>query len=261
MDLESLDRGTARTAAQLRRQLAQMTMASQMLEQTATDEKSRAQLAALDQGICRMLRIVGRMELTYRLAAEEPRLDLAAVDLARLVRELGEEMENLLAGAGVELVIQCPGRLLGQADEGLLKQLLLELVSNSAKVGHRVTVTLERKNDNATLSVEDDGPGVPPERLEALFDCGGEDIPDWRRSGNGVAIARRIAMLHGGRLMANSVPGKGLNMVVTIPLRSDSIGGLLESPKVQWDRGGFSEVLVGLSDLLPAGAFMPEPKE
>ena len=60
MEQDGLDMGTARTAAALRMQFAQMTAASQMLEQSAKDEKSRGYLAALNQSICRMLRIVAR---------------------------------------------------------------------------------------------------------------------------------------------------------------------------------------------------------
>ena len=63
MDRPSMDQGAARTAAELRLQLAQVTAASQMLERTATDESSRKYLAALEQGVCRMLRTVGRLEL------------------------------------------------------------------------------------------------------------------------------------------------------------------------------------------------------
>ena len=261
MDLESLDRGAARTAGLLRVQLAQMTAASQLLEQTATDAGSREQLAALNQSICRMLRIVGRMELTYRLGADAPRLEPALVNLAELVRELGREMTALLAGAGVELSVRCPERMSAFADGGLIRQLLLELTSNGAKAGKRVSVTLTKKGDSASLTVEDDGPGLPPEKLETLFSGGGEKEPDWRKSGNGVAIARRIAALHGGRLMADAAPGRGLRMVVTIPLGLDRVPGLLESPPARWKEGGFSEALVGLSDLLPAGLFAPKETE
>ena len=261
MDLESLDRGAARTAGLLRVQLAQMTAASQLLGQTATDAKSREQLAALNQSICRMLRVVGRMELTYRLGADTPRMEPAMVNLAKLVRELGEEMSALLAGAGVELTVRCPERMSAFVDAGLIRQLVLELVSNGARAGKRVAVTLTKRGDEASLTVEDDGPGVSPEKLEALFSGGGADVPDWRKSGNGVAIARRIAALHGGRLMADAAPGRGLRMAVTIPLGLDRAGNRLESPPAEWDDGGFSKALVGLSDLLPAGMFAPEAEK
>lgn len=258
MDLESLGREPARMAA-LRMQLAQITAASQLLERTATNEASRGHLSVLNQGICRMLRIVGRMELTYRLGGDSPRVELAATDLGQLVRELGEQMAGMLAGANVTLTVQAPQHLLGQADGGLLRQMLLELVSNGAKAGNQVMLTLARKDDQAMFSVEDNGPGVPMERLEDMFSGGGEGAAGWQWGG-GVAIARRIAALHGGRLMADSVPGKGLNMVVTIPL-GKAESGHLKSPNLRWDRGGFDEVLVGLSHLLPAQAFAPEVRD
>ncbi len=261
MDLENLDRGAARTAGLLRVQLAQMTAASQLLEQTAADENSRAQLAAMDQAICRMLRIVGRMELTYRLGADVPRMEPALVNLAKLVRELGDEMAALLAGAGVELTVRCPERISAFVDAGLIRQLLLELVSNGAKAGKRVSITLAKKGDEVSITVEDDGPGVSPEKLETVFTGGGAETSDWRRGGNGVAIARRIASLHGGRLLPVSVPGRGLSVAVSFPLGLDRAGNRLESPAARWDEGGFSEALVGLSDLLPAGLFAPKKKE
>ena len=77
MERQELDQGTARTAAELRLQLAQMTAASQLLEHTARDEKSQDYLAAMNQSICRMLRIVGRLELSGRLGGEDPRLERA----------------------------------------------------------------------------------------------------------------------------------------------------------------------------------------
>lgn len=260
MDEESLDRGVARTAAQLRMQLAQMTMVSQRLEQLAVDAEGREHLAMLNQSICRMMRIVGRMELTDRLGAEDPQVDLAVVDLARLVGELGEEMTSLLAGIGIQLEIRCPERLLGLADEALIKQMLLELVSNGAKAGSRVTVTLSRQGDSARFSVADNGSGVPPEQRNAMFSGGGQEAPDWRRTGNGVVVARRIAALHGGHLDPSSTRENGMDMVAVIPLRMGE-AGRLESPALQWDRGGFSEVLVGLSDLLPAKAFAPRERK
>ena len=67
MDRESLAADTAKTAAALRSQLNQMAAASQVLERSTENEKGRAYLAIMNQSICRMLRIVGRMELGHRL--------------------------------------------------------------------------------------------------------------------------------------------------------------------------------------------------
>ena len=130
MDRESVDKGAARMAAELRVQLAQMTAASQMLERCAWDEKSRGYLAALNQGICRMLRTVG---LAARLADEAPRLELAAADLGELTAELGERMEGLLERTGVRLSVSGPEGLAARVDEALIRQMLLELTANAKR--------------------------------------------------------------------------------------------------------------------------------
>lgn len=256
MEQENLEKGAVRTAADLRIQLAQMTAASQMLEQCAWDEKSRGYLAAMNQGICRMLRIVGRMELGGRLGGEAPGLKTAPADLGGLTADLGTRMEGLLERAGVKLNVSGPEHLPAQVDSELVRQMLLELVANGARAGKRVVLTLKRDGEDAVFTVEDDGPGVPAEKLPFLFDSAREDLPDWRQGGNGIAIARRIAVLHGGRLAPLCEPGRGLVVTASIPLNRGG-SDTLQSPPVEWDRGGFDEVLVGLSHLLPAGVFAP----
>ena len=261
MDRPNIGQGAARTAAELRVQLAQMTAATQVLEQSATDEKSRRYLAALEQSICRMLRIVGRLELSQRLGGDEGpvRLENALTDLARLSRELGERLGELLAFAGVELRVNAPEWLGALADEGLIRQMLMELVSNGAKAGKHVALTLTQHGQRAVFTVEDDGPGVDPERMSRLFSGEEEALPDWRRGGVGISIARRVADLHGGTLVADCIPGKGLKVVASIPLGTPG-GAVFQTPALAWDRGGYDEELIALSDLLPAKAFGPKEK-
>ena len=122
MDWERIEQGTARTAAQLRIQLAQMTAASQLLERCAWDEKSKGYLAALNQGICRMLRIVGRLEITGRLGGKDPRLERAPADLGRLTQELGERLAGLLECAEVKLEVSAPEGLWAWVDVELIRQ-------------------------------------------------------------------------------------------------------------------------------------------
>ena len=253
---ESLEKGIQQTTAELRRQLAQMTAASQLLERGGMDERSRNCLAAMNQGICRMLRIVGRMELCGRLDGGEPVVKPVPVDLGALTADLGARMEGLLERAGVKIAVNAPERLLARADGELIRQLLLELVANGARAGTRVTLTLKRDGDSAVFTVEDNGPGISGAQLPLLFDSGAGELPDWKRSGNGVAIARRITALHGGRLAAVCTAGRGLAVTASIPLNRGG-NDALHSPPVEWDRGGFDEAVVGLSHLLPVGVFAP----
>ena len=63
----------------------------------------------MDQSICRMMRIVGRLELSARLGDEAPvQLEYALTDLAQLTRTLGERLGRLLAVIGVELTVDTP---------------------------------------------------------------------------------------------------------------------------------------------------------
>lgn len=254
MDRTDIDQGAARTAGELRKQLALITMASQMLEHTATDEKSREYLAALNQGICRMLRVVGRLELSEQLGSGEARAELVLTNLTRVVNSLGTRMGQLLDGAGVELTVRAPELLLAMADEELIRQMVMELVVNAARAGKHVRLTLTQQGARAVFTVEDDGPGVSPDRLAYLFCSAEEAVPDWRRGGVGVAIARRAAALHGGTLVADCADGRGLRVAATIPLGKVEEDKLRE-PRMTWDRGGFDDELIALSGQLTAGAF------
>lgn len=258
MDGTDISQGAARTAAELRKQLAQLSLAAQVLERTAADEKTRKYLAVMDQSICRMMRIVGRLELSARLGDEAPvQLEYGLTDLAQLARDLGERLGRLLAEIGVELTVKAPEWMGALVDEGLVRQMLMELVSNAAKVGKHVALTLTQYEQRAVFTVEDDGPGVGMEQLDRLFSSEEESVPDWRRGGVGVAIARRVADLHGGALMADCAPGRGLRVVASIPLGMPG-GTVCETPALAWDRGGFDEELIALSDLLPPRAFGPQ---
>lgn len=263
MERENLKKSVVKTTMALRGPLAKMTLASERLEQCGWDEKGKGCIAVMNQGICQMLRIVGRMELSDRLDGEKPELKLASINLGGLTNDLGARMEGLLERAGVKLIVNSPELLLGQADKGLIQQLLLELVANGAKAvkeaegskeGKWVSLTLKRDGDNAVFTVEDNGPGVPPEKLPYLFASEKEEVPDWQQGGNGIAVARRIAGLHGGRLVPLCTPGRGLAMTVSIPLDQ---GNVLQDPGKDMDRGGFGEALVGLSHLLPVEVFAP----
>lgn len=258
MDKTDVSQGAARTAMELRKQLAQLSMAAQVLEQTAANEKTRRYLAAMDQSICRMLRIVGRLELSARLGEDAPvQLEYSLTDLAQLARGLGERLGRLLAEIGVELTVKAPEWMGALVDEGLIRQMLMELVSNAAKVGKRVALTLTQYEQRAVFTVEDNGPGVDMEQLDRLFSSKEESVPDWRRGGVGVAIARRVADLHGGALVADCAPGRGLRVVASIPLGLPG-GTVCETPALALDQGGFDEELIALSDLLPAKVFGPQ---
>lgn len=254
MERWMLESGMEAHLAQLRGQLAQLTAAGQLLERYATDEKSKTYLSTINQSVCRMLRLVGRLELAQRLTDEdEVRLHVSALDITRWGEDLARRLEGVLAGAGISLTWEVAPGLLGVADGALLEQLVLELVSNAAKAGGPVKLTVQPGPKAVRITVSDHGPGLDAQQLSTLF-----QQPPREDRGMGVALAQQIAQLHGGLLMADSKPGRGVHMVALIPLREGMPTDRLETPPPTWGDNGMDSVLVGLSDVLPARSFAPD---
>jgi signal transduction histidine kinase len=156
------------------------------------------------------------------LAADRRPIDLAEVAVATVRRAgpLAAEHGLVLVGPADDI-----GALpvLGDADR--LVQLLLVLLDNAFRVsppGGLVAVTVARAGRRAQVAVGDQGPGVPGDQRERIFEPFAR-LPRSRRegrgSGLGLAIARRIAELHGGTLSVGDAPGGGAVFVLDLPLR------------------------------------------
>jgi signal transduction histidine kinase len=118
-------------------------------------------------------------------------------------------------------------RIEGQADApyigvvSLLKRCLANLVDNAVVYGGRATVTVEDSVSTLTIRVRDEGPGIPEEELEKVFE------PFYRLEGSrsratggtglGLAIARNIARGHGGDIALRNLPEGGLEAVLSLP--------------------------------------------
>jgi len=101
-----------------------------------------------------------------------------------------------------------------------LKRCLTNLISNAVNFGTRATVTVE---DGAALVVriKDDGPGLPHEELERVFEpfyrVESSRNRDTGGTGLGLSIARDIAQSHGGSLILRNLPEHGLEAVLALP--------------------------------------------
>jgi two-component system cell cycle sensor histidine kinase PleC len=111
------------------------------------------------------------------------------------------------------------------ADERALKQILINLVSNAVKFtpeGGRITVLGSRARDGSfQVMVEDNGPGIPREKLDKIFKPFSQVDNRYDRQGGGtglgLALVRGLAELHGGRAWLESEQGKGCRAFVILP--------------------------------------------
>lgn len=239
------------TAAALRSQLNQMAAASQVLEHSTSDEKGRAYLAILNQSICRMLRIVSRLELEDRLSGGASALSLQYADLSLLLEDLGARLDGILTDIGISFTLRCPEHLYAAADGELLRQMLLELVSLLALACTELTLTVSAGEGRICFTLSDTGPGKADGRpaLPAALEA--------REEQSSLDLARRIAELHGGVLMLSPAGNQSLSATVSIPHSRDK-ALRLNSAGAPWRSGGFDSALVTLSQLLPARSYLPE---
>jgi len=167
----------------------------------------------------RMSRMVQDL-LTLARADAGYHLEKSPVDLEPIIQDVSRQAQTLQPFRRVELQDGVPTMVQGNADA--LKQLLWILVDNALKhtpEGGRIRMRLGSAGMTAELAVADDGPGIPAEDIERIFERFYQ--ADAARSGEGtglgLAIARWIAEEHGGRVFAGNNPGGGAIFTVQLP--------------------------------------------
>jgi signal transduction histidine kinase len=176
------------------------------------DSSARRSLAALAVAACLGIERVVTDAAIASVRSEE-------VDLARLVTETAEAAK--LRGGAVEAVV-ASGLPMIEADPLRLRQALDNLVANAlahSPSGVRVVVSAAAGAGVARLSVTDTGPGIHADEQERIFEAGVRLDPRRPGSGLGLAVARAIAVAHGGELTVESAPGAGATFTIALPAR------------------------------------------
>ncbi len=181
--------------------------------------------AALDQ-VQVLNRLVDDLRTLAQVDAGELRLEKRQVDLRALLSRVVEAYRESLAQKGIALhIAPIEGRFEVNADYERLTQAINNVLSNAARYvpqGCEVRVSLEKRDGGALVRVADNGPGVPPESLPALFERFWRGDHSRSRatggSGLGLAIVRHIIEAHGGRVWAQATPGGGLTIGLWLPI-------------------------------------------
>jgi two-component system sensor histidine kinase ChvG len=198
----------------------------------AKDEQDRARFLEIVRGdVKRIDRLITDISDASRLDAELSREAKEPVALSKLLATLIEVYRMTDTGRTVEFILKDelpPGAIVHGRDERfgqVFRNLIDNAISFSPEHG-KVIVTALKQEMIARITVEDEGPGIPPGNLESIFERFYTERPGesfGRNSGLGLSIARQIIEAAAGRIYAeNRAPGgeqgEGARLIVELPL-------------------------------------------
>lgn len=220
-------------AHELRRPLTAIRAWSQLLERRALAPELQEQaLATIVAETDRLARLVQDLVDTSHLASGQFQVNPGTWDLVAIAREQVElarpSSDRHTIGLEAEVV-----PLVVRVDRDRAAQVIANLLTNAITytAGGRILVRLRAEGDRALLSVSDEGAGVPGDQLEAIFRphvrlAGAHAAGAPEGMGLGLYIARGIVEAHGGRLWAESGPGRGTTFTLSLPLGGPKPAGV-----------------------------------
>lgn len=136
------------------------------------------------------------------------------------VIDLANFLAHLCANRGVPFQAETEAQV--QARPVALGRAVGNLIDNALRYGKTATVALAATRSEAIITVDDQGPGIPPERLESMFEPfvrgEGSRSSDTGGAGLGLSIARNLVLAHGGSLVLENRKPKGLRATIRLPL-------------------------------------------
>ncbi|MCC6926034.1 stimulus-sensing domain-containing protein [Novosphingobium sp.] len=230
--IDAVEHFAADVAHEIKNPLASLRSALESLEKVKDDDLRKELTAIAAHDVKRIDRLVTEIAEASRIDAELSRTQFDELDLMTLAQTLvaarSERGDNL--GCKVRVEPHDAGPWSVRGDAARLERVLVNLLDNACTFsppGGAVTVAIERSGDRIALSVSDEGPGIPVEEREKIFDRFHSLRPEGEQfgshSGLGLAIARTIAEAHDGTLTAEDRPdGKpGACLVLELPLPDD----------------------------------------
>jgi len=204
----------------LRSPLTAITTAAAGLGSETLSREARDELASvIELESARLSRLVDNLLDLSRLQAGgvEPRADWCSLD--ELIRAALDTVSPPPAGFDVQLE---PGLPLLRVDAGQVERALANVLDNASRYAGADPVSIRARGaeKHLLLRIGDHGPGIAREKLERIFEPF-HGSGEHSGSGLGLSIARGFLEANGARIRAESLPGQGTTMVITLPVPAD----------------------------------------
>ena len=215
--IDAIESFAADVAHELKNPLTSLRSATETLPLVKDTESRERLMEIIQHDVKRLDRLISDISDASRLDAELAREDAAPVDMDELLRATVSLYNDIHRDDLPEVVLEIaraqgtyPYRAFGH--DSRLHQVMVNLIENAISFSPprgRVTIKAQRRGTQIEVRVEDEGPGIPPENLERIFERFYTDRPHenfGQNSGLGLNISRQIVAAHGGRLYAENRP-------------------------------------------------------
>jgi PAS domain S-box-containing protein len=194
---------------------------------TGDSEKNERYLLMARRNVTHMTNLIADLLDIEKAKAGMIRLYKEEISLAECLEPAITAAQGMAEGAGVDLVSRAPEIFLN-ADPEALGRVLTNLISNAIKFsprGAEVVIGAERKGEFVQVWVEDNGEGIAAADLANIFDRfqqveSGQSSKNAGGTGLGLTICKEFIRLHGGKIWAESQPGKGSRFIFSLPVTS-----------------------------------------
>jgi PAS domain S-box-containing protein len=209
---------------ELRNPLAPILTALDLMRLRGEERWSRER-QIIERHVRHVVALVGDLLDVSRITRGMIVLQRRPVAVATVIRDAIESVGPLVEERGHALACNVPGDLWVDGDEGRLRQVFANLLTNAARYtspGGAIEVAGAARDGQVVVAVRDNGVGIPPELLPSVFDMFVQGKRTIERSqgglGLGLSIVRSLVDLHGGSVRASSAgPGRGTEIEVSLP--------------------------------------------
>jgi len=225
---------TPLTALKLRLTAAARTQRQPAPRDAVAEEKLARSLAAAGTTTDRIVSLVDDLLDVSRLTAGRLGLQLEAVPLVELVRDVAGRLREQAAETGSSIEVDIPEPIVGRWDRTRIEQIVTNLLSNAIKYGDGkpITVAARLVDGRVRLDVKDEGAGISRADQSRIFQAF-ERVTAANRVGGlglGLYIGRQIAVAHGGALSVESKPRQGSVFTLDLPLETAASSGATSRP-------------------------------
>ena len=222
-------------------------------ENTTSDKKL---VSILYHYYYRLARSIVQLDSADKFERGEAAFSPQSFDLVSACRELVNALGSLTRDQGIKLSFSTESeRIFATVDPELFELMMLNLLSNCVKsVGksRSISLSLSKANNKIVISIDDNGGGIPAERLGTVFSLPNQAGTSLRLEeglGLGLYISQAVTRLHGGTILMESREGEGSKVRVLLPV-GEGTGRTFNTPESIYKTRGASTILMGFADVI-----------